>query len=420
MRPHRLQSGAAARRGSVIVVVLVTLMLASFMLVKFMESSAVEITLATRQADRDRLRGDAYGALETLLAVMAEVKAIDENLYAPEQGWGDPYTYAGEAPREGVTVTYAFADESGKASLPKMTFDEMIELTQTLGLAEPDARRFSDGLYAWMKEDHAPKEMDAEPVRYESDDPPIKVPKRSLRSWDELRTVKLARDYVYDPETGALTPFGQALRDNISLYEFEGSNVNALAPALGTARGWDGTQTAQIAGYRAGEAARPAGAPTWFRDIKDLAPLIGANADTAGLDATIKLLRVTVTVREGIGSMTLSTLVAVDESVALPAAATPTEEGTAGANAGGGQGNANGGQQAGGGRGQGNGGAGGKANTGGGNTPRTSTGGGSGSGGGAQAEEKLDYPFPILEVFETGGPPPVVSSEEVVEEDPTL
>jgi len=50
------QALARARRGSVIVVVLVTLLLASMMLMKFMESSAVELTLATRQADRDRLR----------------------------------------------------------------------------------------------------------------------------------------------------------------------------------------------------------------------------------------------------------------------------------------------------------------------------------------------------------------------------
>jgi hypothetical protein len=407
MSPLRPEFGAA-RRGSVIVVVLVTLLLTSLMLMKFMESSAVELTLATRQADRDRLRADAYGALETLLAVMAEVKAIDENLYAPEQGWGDPYAYAGEAPREGVTVTYAFADESGKASLPKMSFDEMVELAQALGLGDLDARRFADGLYTWMKADHVPKEMDAEAIRYESDDPPINVPKRSLRSWDELRAVKLARDYVYDPETGALTPFGQALRDNISLYEFENSNVNALAPALGTARGWDGTQTAQIAGYRAGEAARPAGAPTWFRDIKDLGPLIGANADTAGLDATVKLLRVTVSVREGIASMSLSTLVAVEDGVELPAAAAPAEQGT---NAAGGQGNANGGNS-GGRRGQGN--------SGGGMPGIAAGGGGSGSGGSAQTEEKLDYPFPILEVFETAGPPPVVLPEEVVEEDPTL
>lgn len=391
--PRRLPTAPTVRRGSVIVVVLVTLLLASLMIVKFMESSAVELTLATRQADRDRLRADAYGAMETLLAVMAEVKAVDEALYAPEQGWGDPYAYAGEAPREGVTVTYEFTDESGKASLPRLTFDEMVELAQVLGLTDTEARRFADGLYAWMKEDHMPQEIDAEASRYESDDPPINVPKRSLRSWDELRAVRVARDYVYD-ENGALRPFGAALRENVSLYSFEGTNVNALAPALGTARGWDETQGSQLAGYRAGQGARPVGAPTWFRGIEDVQSVIGANADTEGLDATVKLLRVVVTVREGLASMSLSALVAIEDGVALPEAATPADENTTPANP------ATPATPA-------------TPGTGGRNNNRATAGGGAGGGSNAQAEEeKLDYPFPILEVFETSGPPPLVSPEE--------
>jgi type II secretory pathway component PulK len=253
----------SARRGSVIVIVLVMIMLASLMLVKFMETSAVELTLATRQADRERLRADAYSALETLLAVLAEVKAIDEDrINAPEQGWGDPYAYSGEAPREGVTVTYAFTDESGKLSLPNMSLEELVELSQVLGLTETDAKRFADSLFAWMKEDHVAQDIDAEASRYEREDPPITVPKRSLRSWEELRSVRVARDYVY--EEGQLTAFGQGLRENISLYAYEGVNVNALAPSLGLARGWDPTQLEQIAGYRAGAAAGPARAPPPF------------------------------------------------------------------------------------------------------------------------------------------------------------
>ncbi len=381
------------RRGSVIVVVLVTLLLASLMIVKFMESSAVELTLATRRADRDRLREDAYGALETLLAVMAEIKAADDDqLNDPGQGWNDPYGYAGESPREGVTVTYVFQDESGKASLPRMTFEEMVELAEALGLTETDAKRFSDGLFAWIKESHLPQDIEAEASRYERDDPPITVPKRSLRSWDELRAVRVAREYVYD-EDGALTPFGAALRANISLYDFDGTNVNALAPALGTARGWDSVQTQQLAGYREGRAGRKPGAPPWFRSIEDVTGVVGANVDVQGLDASIKLLRVTVTVREGAASMSLDALLGLAEGVALPKAALPAgEEGVAPAPGAPGAGEtasrAPGARQAGG---------------------EAAAAGAAGNGGGA--EEKLDYPFSILEVIETAGPPPAVSPE---------
>lgn len=394
------------RRGSVIVVVLVTLLLASLMIVKFMESSAVELTLATRRADRERLREDAYGALETLLAVMAEIKAVDEDqLNDPAQGWNDPYTYAGESPREGVTVDYAFADESGKASLPRLTFEELTELARALGLGDNDAKRFADGLFAWSKENHLPQDIEAEASRYERDDPPITVPKRSLRSWDELKAVRVAREYVYD-EDGGLTPFGAALRENVTLYDFEGTNVNALAPALGTARGWDDTQAEQLAGYRAGKSGRRPGSPPWFRNLEDVTGVLGANVDVKGLDASIKLLRVTLTVREGAASMTLQALLGVADGVALPEVARPGEAPAEAGSEGGaasrpgtvGKKNPAGASQT-----EGQPATGGRAGRG--------RAGGNAAEGADGAAEKLDYPFSILEVVESAAPLPNLSLE---------
>lgn len=463
VRPRR-----ARRGGSVIVVVLVTLLLASLMLTKFMENSAVELTLATRQADRERLRADAYAALETALAVMAEIKAIDEDLYSPEQGWKDPYGYAGESPREGVTAEFTFTDESGKISLPRLRFDEMVELAQALGLGENDARRFSDGLFAWTTADHTPQDIEAEASRYERDAISHRVPRRSLRSWEELRAVRVAREYVYD-EQGALTSFGQALRDNLSLYDYEGANVNALAPAVGAWRGWDITQTAALASYQAGKGPRAAGAPPWFRGMDEVRTILGANAEMDALDASVKLVRVEVTVREGQASMRLAALVGIDDSVKLPQAAESDENGgqSGGSSAragrreqGGGEARAGGavgnrgievGRPGGGSRPGNNrpegGGRGGNLRPGGnqrgGNSgagapvrPRISlqqaqgAGGNSAqraggratrretSGGSAASEEKLDYPFRILEVIESAGPAPVPPVEANEEEAP--
>jgi general secretion pathway protein K len=390
------------KRGSVIVVVLVTLLLASLMLMKFMESSEVELTLATRQADRERLRTDAYAAMETVLAVMAEVQAINNGLYAPEQGWGDPYLYSGSSPREGVSVKYAFFDETGKASLPKLEFEELVQLVTAIGLNDTDARRFADGLFAWTKADYSPVDMEAEASRYERDMIPHEPPKRSLRSWEELRAVRLAREYVYDEE-GALTPFGAALRENVSLYEFDGSNVNSLAPALGAARGWDTTQSATIASYRGGKAARPAGAPPWFRNTKDVTSILGANADTRNIGTEVKIMRVEVTVREGAASMRLGALVAVDDSVALPAVAEGTK--TSGSAAGQTQSAAQTSSTP-----TGTGGTSSQTGT----ARRTQTGGETASG--AQpSEEKLDYPFRILEVVESSGPAPAPPVDEIEE-----
>ncbi len=477
-RPSR----PTARRGSVIVVVLVTLLLASMMLMKFYENSEVELTLATRQADRARLRADAYAALETALAVMAEIKAVDENLYSPEQGWGDPYEYAGESPREGLQVSFSFTDESGKLSLPNLSFQDMVEFTQVLGLSETDARSFSDGLYAWTTADHTPQDIDAEASRYEREAIPHTPPKRSLRSWDELRAVRVANRFVYD-EDGVLTSFGQALHDNLSLYSFESANINALAPMIGAARGWDENQNASIASYRAGKGPRAPGSPSWFRAVSELSSVIGAKAEVEGLDAVAKLVRVDVTVREGAASMRLSALVGLDSSVRLPSAVSADGSENSGGVTGGGRGNGSGGGRGNGG-GQGNGagqgegggqgrpgGGNGRPRPGGGQQPpsgggqfsggsgglgsdgsglrpgrqggmnlqqatatsgRTSSGGtaragtgaraGSGttgetSGSGATSEEKLDYPFTILEIIESAGPAPVVAADEA-ETDP--
>lgn len=313
------------RRGSVIVVVLVTLLLASFMIMKFMDSSAVELTLATRAADRDRLRADAYSALETLVAVMAEIKEVDEGLHSPDQGWGDPYAYSGDAPREGVTVTFEFTEESGRQSLPKLGYDEMVELAEALGLTRRDAERFSDSLLTWMSADHVTKDVEAEASNYEREALPHRPPHRSLRSWEELRAVRVARDLVYDEE-GALTPFGSALRENLSLYDFDGVNVNSLAPALGVARGWDPNQLAQVERYRSGLVARAPGAPRWFRSSEELTQLLGANTDTRGLGTEVKLLRVGVKVAEGAASFRLEALLALTDDVKFPEPAKSTAE----------------------------------------------------------------------------------------------
>ncbi|MCX6938525.1 MAG: type II secretion system protein GspK [Verrucomicrobia bacterium] len=382
----------SSRRGSVIVVVLVTLMLAALMLVKFMEGSSVELTLATRQADRDRLRTDAYSALETALAVMAEVKSIDKELNTPAQGWADPYAYAGETPREGVQVEFSYKDESGKASLPKMKFEELVELAQSLGLGESDAKRFADGLFVWMHENHTPQEIEAEAGNYERASLPHVPPKRSLRSWDELRAVLLARDFVYDPADGTLSAFGRAFQDAVSLYDFKASNVNALAPGLGVARGWDSTQINAVSSYQTGKTGRPPGAPPWFRSMEDVTPILGANADMAGLDANAKLIRVRVTVREGAGTFRLEALVTDDDAIALPKAAEAATPPAPGAIP--------------------------KPVT---KTPETGIARpGTGKSAAGKRGEKLNYPFHILEVSETSGPPPDVTLPEEAAAEPTL
>lgn len=67
------------RRGSVLVVVLVLISLASLLLAQFMEDNALELTMAAHDNDRRRLRSAAQSELELALAVIAEIRAVDLN-----------------------------------------------------------------------------------------------------------------------------------------------------------------------------------------------------------------------------------------------------------------------------------------------------------------------------------------------------
>lgn len=381
MNPAVAPSASPRRRGSVIVVVLITLMLASLMLVKFMETSEVELVLATRAADQERLKADAFAALETALAVMAEIREIDDGkLHAPAQGWSDPYAYAGEVPREGVTVAFEFKDESGRISLPTLSFDDLQLLARSLGLEDLDARRFADGLFTWMKADHIPQDFAAEASVYERTELPHKPPLRSLRSWEELRAVAVARDYVYD-EDGALTAFGSALRENLSLYRYEGANINAITPGWLAMRQWDDAKIAGLAGYRDGLASRPAGAPPWFRDAQEVQAIAGRNTDLTGLDAEAKLVRVFISLKEGAATLRLNALVALDRNIALPDAvaaegpsATPATPAPVA-------------------------------------TPTPAPGARAGAGGATAGGETLNYPFRILELVFDSVPAPLLVEE---------
>ena len=99
------------RRGSVIVVVLVLITLASLLLWRFMEDNSLELSLVTREADKRRLRADAQSELELAIAVIAEIRAIDLNkVHAPSQGFEDPHAYAGFPARDGLQVTFEYED----------------------------------------------------------------------------------------------------------------------------------------------------------------------------------------------------------------------------------------------------------------------------------------------------------------------
>lgn len=310
-RPQFLRS----RRGSVLIVLLITLVFAALLLTRLVEASSTDLLITMRSADRDRLRTDAYSALESTLATLADFRAIDGALYAPAQGWGDPLGYTGYTPRPGVTVEVTFEDESGKISLPTLRPDTLSLLLAQLGLSPNDAARVSDAMMAWMQRGYNATANDVSAEAYQRNDPPAQPPYRPLRSFDELAAINVARDYFYGAD-GQPTQLWRDFTERVSLYQFAGTNLNTAGAAVLLAAGWDQTQVDALQKHL-GTVAAGTNAPPYFRSAADARRQLG-KVTLNGFGTQISCLRVIVTAREGAASMRLTALVAPPGAARLP------------------------------------------------------------------------------------------------------
>lgn len=327
-RPTRPEAGFPRGNrpgGSVVVVVLVTLLFASLLLTRLIETSSTDLLIAMRVADRDRLRTDAYGAMETTLAALMDFRTVDGGLYAPVQGWDDPLGYAGYVPREGVTMTVAFEDESAKLSLPRMNLDTLNTLLVQLGLPVTDAARVADAMFVWMRSGHVAAETATSATVYERADPPAQPPYRSLRSFDELAGIAVAKDFFYDAD-GHPKPLLNDFMQAVSLYQFNSTNLNTVQPTVLAATGWDASQTAALQKYLATPVSATKTKP-YIRSLTEARRQVG-NVSLRNLGAQIQLLRITVTAREGAAQLKLSTLVTWAGQATFPASLAANPAGT--------------------------------------------------------------------------------------------
>ena len=321
----RLTVKSNSRRGSVVIVVLVTLLFASFLLTRLIEASSTDLLIAMRVADRNHLRADAYAALETTLAALMDFRTVDGGLYAPVQGWEDPLGYAGYVPREGVTLAVTFEDESAKLSLPRINLDTLNTLFVQLGLTTPDAARVADALFVWMRNGHIAAESATSATVYERGDPPSQPPYRSLRSFDELAGIAVAKDFFYDAD-GHPKPLFDDFKRAVSLCQFNATNLNSAQPTVLAATGWDTTQTATLQKYLTSPVSATKTRP-YIRSLQEARRQVG-NVAGRNLGAQIQVLRITVTAREGAAQLKLSTLVTWAGQASFPASLAANPGGT--------------------------------------------------------------------------------------------
>jgi general secretion pathway protein K len=308
------------RRGSVIIVVLVLITLASLLLARFMEDNSLELSMATMEADRRRLRADAQSEMELALAVIAEIRTIDINkIHAPSQGFEDPHAYAGFPPRDGLEVTFEYEDESAKLPLAILDKNTLTKFFYALNLEETDAEKVADALVGWMSKTYESIEEDATDAAYQRATLSYRPARRALRSFEELRSVGVCKDFFFD-EKGESTPLLEAFKSCVSLYTFGDTNINTASDTLLLCIGLDDTQLGLIRDRQANMQKRIIGTPPYFRVTDEVRQLIGGGAPLQNFDDEVHLMWVRVTVKEGLAKCRVSALVAIRSDVSFTAA----------------------------------------------------------------------------------------------------
>ncbi len=311
-----------ARRGSVIVIVMVTLMFAAFALVAFMDKASVDLLVEQRESVTRRLRIEAYSALETTLAVLEDFREVGQGLRSPAEGWSDPLGFAGYVPAGDVTVEVAFEDESGKISLPRADVTVLTGLFQNWGIVQGDAEELADALLGWMKRDHI--YSSAVQPNYDQGPLPFEPPRRSLRSFHELAAIEKVRQMFYDQD-GRPNEYWKRFADSVSLLDFPRPNLNGAKPDTLAALGQFNEQQQQtIAEYLKGSGSFGKGGPGFFRGPADAQSIAGPGGNAAAFGATISALRITITVRDGRTEFRMSTVIAPQGSTAKTVQETAT------------------------------------------------------------------------------------------------
>jgi general secretion pathway protein K len=297
-----------ASRGSVIVVVLTTLMFAALALVAFMDRAAVDLLVDHRESVKRRLRVEAFSALELTLGVLAEFKEAGNGLRSPAEGWDDPLGFAGYEPEEGRTVTVTFSDESGKLPLPRTSPQTLLQLLLYWEVPKARAEEVVDALLGWMKPGHVystPWQPD-----YESKPVPYRPPGRPLRSFHELASIEKAREFFYD-EAGRPNAYWRRFAENVSLFNFPQPNLNGARPDVLAALGqYDPEQAKGMTDFLRGAGRFERGGPGVFRNPQDIGRIAGPAGNPAGFALNISALRIHVLVREGRNEYRLAVVVA--------------------------------------------------------------------------------------------------------------
>ena len=219
------------QRGSVLVAVLAIILVITFMVTRFMNEAVKDLEYRAIFNEPSDVRAFAYGMLEVALATIQEVALIDDGkLYAGEQGWSDPISYAGISIPHGWVVSINIRDEGGKLPINTMS-EELLNklLEEQLDFDFGTTRELSSTLSDWIDEDDKQRLNGAESDDYLRNNPPYRAANAPLQSLEELRLLKVWEDEFFDEDGNPNELFVQ-LSGLVSVINTGAVNLNS-APA---------------------------------------------------------------------------------------------------------------------------------------------------------------------------------------------
>ena len=301
------------RRGSVLLIVLVTLVFATFALTMFIEKADTDLLVDIRAADAGRLRLEAYSALETTIGVLEDFRIVGNGLHGPAEGWSDPLGFAGYEPLgAGNTVDVTIEDESAKLPLAYVKAEVLTDLFKYWNVPQDQADQLTDAIMLWMSKSYVATSANAPSATdYESTPQPFDPPQRPLRSFDELAAIEGGVRQAFFDETGQPNDLYRHFTDTFSLYRFKTPNINGnkLEPLIAQQL-YDDQQQQRVTEYLTGAGTYATQGPGFFKSSREIGAVAGGQPAKIGYGTTVSALRITVTVHHGRASFQLTAVVA--------------------------------------------------------------------------------------------------------------
>jgi len=298
---------SSSRRGSILIMVLVLVVVVSYVLTKFVERAQIEVQSEGFYLERANLKLDAWSMMEVAVAVLADVKAIEGQLYSEAQGWADPLDYSGVVPREGLNVSFEFIDETSKLSINELDEGTLFLLFDEMGFDLDEGQKLANVLLDWVDEDDLARIDGGESSDYSTSDMPMTPANQPLSSLRELYYLIGFRDLFFD-DYGNPNGIFTMLEDSVTIFPTSQLNVNTAEPlALQALAGLDDFMIDTIDTYRSGlDGVVGTADDIYFESTREFTDLVGDIAGTGNLLTTqVNVLRIKVTVQEAGSAYTL-------------------------------------------------------------------------------------------------------------------